>query len=80
MRVWTTYPQVYDAIATLKKIKSQTGKFPEILIESYRETLQYSSKGLVQRFYELLAKELPEALEFFAELKKGGQSEEIHPS
>ena len=70
MRVWTTYPQVYDAIATLKKIKSQTGKFPEILIESYRETLQYSSKGLVQRFYELLAKELPEALEFFAELKK----------
>ena len=80
MRVWTTYPQIYDAIATLKKIKLQTGKFPEILIDSYKETLQYSSKGLVQRFYELLAKELPEALEFFAELKKGGQSEEIYPS
>ena len=72
MRVWTTYPQIYEAIATLKKIKSQTGKFPEILIESYKETLQYSSKGLVQKFYELLTKELPEALELFAELKKGG--------
>ena len=72
MRVWTTYPQIYEAIATLKKIKSQTGKFPEILIDSYRETLQYSSKGLVQKFYELLTKELPEALELFAELKKGG--------
>jgi len=72
MRVWTTYPQIYEAISTLKKIKEQTGKFPEILIDSYRETLQYSSKGLVQKFYELLTKELPEALELFAELKKGG--------
>ena len=40
-------------------------KIPEPLLRAYNATIETSYKGVVQRFYEKLAEECPQALKFF---------------
>ena len=65
MRVWGSYEQAEKAVKTIKKLMEETGGIPEPLLKAYNATIQTSYKGVVQRFYERLAEECPEALKLF---------------
>lgn len=65
MRVWGSYEQAEKAVFTIKKLIKETGKIPEPLLRAYNLTIQTSYKGVIQRFYEKLAEECPEALKYF---------------
>jgi len=68
VQVWNSYQQVEEAVDTIDKIMKQTGKLPDVYTEAVRETLRVSSKGLVQRFYTLLAEKRPSTLQYFTEV------------
>ena len=65
MRVFASYEEVNQAILAIKTLMEKTEKIPDILVNSYRESLAHATKGIVQRFYQNLAKECPEALKYF---------------
>ena len=65
MRVWGSYEQAEKAVETIKKLLAETGEIPEPLVRAYNATIQTSYKGVVQRFYEKLVEECPEALKLF---------------
>ncbi|NLH62476.1 MAG: hypothetical protein GX452_13840 [Ignavibacteriales bacterium] len=68
MRVLASYAEAEMAVQTITTIMKETGKIPEVLLQSYRETLKYSYKGVVQKFYSELAKKCPEALKYFQDV------------
>lgn len=70
MRVWTGYKDADEAVETITKIMKETGKLPEVLVESYKRTLSYGYHGVTQRFYTGLAEKCPEALKYFEDVKK----------
>jgi len=64
-RIWQSTLDVDRAIETIARYLQETGKIPDILLEAYRESIRKTSRGLVQRFYEKLASDCPEAMKFF---------------
>ena len=64
-RVWQSTLDVDRAIETIARYLQETGKIPDILLEAYRESIQKTSRGLTQRFYEKLAEKCPEAMKYF---------------
>lgn len=70
MKLFYAYPQVKEAVETIKTLMKTEGKLPDVLVEHYRMAIAYGYRGAVIRFYELLAKECPEALHYFADVKK----------
>jgi len=65
MRIWYKYESADIAVKTIKKLLEETGTIPETLLKAYNKTLQTSYRGVVQRFYEKLAEECPQALKYF---------------
>lgn len=66
-RVWAGYSDVDQAVDTIAKCIEETGVIPEALVRAYWTSIERSSHGLVQRFYEKLAAKCPRALEYFAQ-------------
>ncbi len=70
-KIWSSYIDVDDSVSTIKTVLAETGTLPAILVTSYKETLERTSKGMVQRFYEKLVEHCPEALRYFMDEKTG---------
>lgn len=66
-RVWAGKTDVDQAVDTIAKCIEETGIVPEALVRAYWTSIERSSHGLVQRFYERLAEKCPKALGYFAE-------------
>jgi RNA binding exosome subunit len=64
------FRQVDLAIAAIKKIKERTTKLPPVLVEAYKESLESASSAIVRRFFEGLASQCPDALEYFIDVDK----------
>jgi len=60
----STMAEVDRAVAAIKQIKERTAKLPPVLVEAYKETLEASSSAIVRRFFEGLATQCPDALEY----------------
>ena len=67
-KVWSSFLDVDKAVKTIKATLAETKTLPAVLITAYKETLETTTKGMVQRFYEKLAEQCPEALKYFSEL------------
>jgi len=65
MRIWYKYESADIAVKTIKKLLEETGTIPEALLKAYNDTIKTSYRGVVQRFYEKLAEECPQALKYF---------------
>ena len=66
----STMAEVDRAVAAIKQIKERTMKLPPVLVEAYKETLEASSSAIVRRFFEGLASQCPDALEYFIDVNK----------
>jgi hypothetical protein len=66
----STMGEVDRAVAAIKQIKERTAKLPPVLVEAYRETLESASSAIVRRFFEGLANQCPDALEYFIDVDK----------
>ena len=66
----STMAEVDRAVAAIKQIKERTAKLPPVLVEAYKETLEASSSAIVRRFFEGLASQCPDALEYFIDVDK----------
>ncbi len=65
-----TMTEVDSAVAAIKQIMERSDKLPPVLIAAYRETLSTAPNWIVRRFYEGLAAQCPEALQFFIDVDK----------
>jgi len=72
----STMAEVDRAVAAIKQIKERTTKLPPVLVEAYRETLESASSAIVRRFFEGLASQCPEALEYFIDVDKEKRADE----
>ena len=75
-KVWTAYRDIDEIVRTIKKIYKEAGELPSILVKSVRESLTKSSYGMVQRFYNKLTQECPEALRYFYNEERRGEGED----
>ncbi|MFZ0010322.1 MAG: hypothetical protein WAL97_00225 [Halobacteriota archaeon] len=66
----STMAEADRAVAAIKQIKERTAKLPPVLVEAYRETLESASSAIVRRFFEGLASQCPDALEYFIDVDK----------
>lgn len=74
VKIWTGFSDVDRAVDTIAKIKTTTGRVPAALLDAYRGTLKTTTRGMVQRFFEVLADQCPECLsEFTDEDEDGGK-------
>ncbi len=71
-----TMTEVDSAVAAIKQIMERSDKLPPVLIAAYRETLSTAPNWIVRRFYEGLAAQCPEALQFFIDVDKKKAEEE----
>lgn len=69
-RVWAGFPDVDEAVTTIQTCIKTIGKVPDALVRAYWTSIERSGHGLVQRFYEKLAKECPQALPYFTDKPK----------
>ncbi len=74
---FTTMTEVDRAIDTIKQIMERTDKLPPVLVAAYRETLATAPKDIVRRFFEGLATQCPEALQYFIDVDKKAQEEAL---
>lgn len=65
MRIWQSREDVDRAVSTIAQYLRETGTIPPPLLRAYRQSTENAMRGLVQRFFEKLAQEAPEALKFF---------------
>jgi hypothetical protein len=65
---FSTMDEVDHSVATIKQIIERTKKLPPVLVAAYSKTLEVASSAVVRRFFEGLANECPEALEYFIEV------------
>ncbi len=68
--------EVDRAVAAIKQIKERTTKLPPVLVEAYKETLQSASSAIVRRFFEGLASQCPDALEYFRDVDTQKKAED----
>jgi hypothetical protein len=66
----STMAEVDRGVAAIKQIKERTAKLPPVLVEAYKEALESSSSAIVRRFFEGLASQCPDALEYFIDVDK----------
>lgn len=66
-RVWAGKSDVDQAVEAIAKCIEETGIVPEALVRAYWTSIERSTHGLVQRFYEKLAAKCPKALGYFAQ-------------
>jgi hypothetical protein len=71
----STMAEVDRAVTAIKQIKERTAKLPPVLVEAYRETLKSASSVIVRRFFEGLASQCPDALEYFIDVDKEKKAE-----
>lgn len=74
-RVWSSYADAEEAARAVAECMRQTGQVPPVLVDAYRLTLSRSYRGPVQKFYEALAMDCPQALRLFADVQRQAQEE-----
>lgn len=65
---FTTMEEVDHSVATIKQIVERTKKLPPVLVAAYSNTLEVASSAVVRQFFEGLANQCPEALEYFIDV------------
>ena len=65
---FSTTGEVDRTVATITQIMNRTMKLPPVLVAAYSETLELASSAVVRRFFEKLASQCPEALEYFIDV------------
>ncbi|MGA3359040.1 MAG: hypothetical protein ABSC87_02390 [Halobacteriota archaeon] len=65
---FSTMGEVDRAVAAIKQIMERTKKLPPVLVAAYSETLELATSAVVRRFFEGLASQCPEALEYFIDV------------
>jgi hypothetical protein len=65
---FSTMGEVDRTVDAIKQIMDRTQKLPPVLIAAYRETLELASSAVVRRFFEGLASQCPDALEYFIDV------------
>jgi hypothetical protein len=65
---FSTMGEVDRTVAAIKQIMERTKKLPPILVAAYSETLELASSAVVRRFFEGLASQCPEAVEYFVDV------------
>lgn len=65
---FSTMGEVDRTVAAIKQIMERTKKLPPVLIAAYSETLELASSAIVRRFFEGLASQCPDALEYFIDV------------
>ncbi|HYA32606.1 MAG TPA: hypothetical protein VEG65_01215 [Candidatus Bathyarchaeia archaeon] len=68
--------EVDRAVAAIKQIIDRTTKLPPVLVEAYKEALESASSPVIRRFFEGLANQCPEALEYFVDVDKQKKAED----
>jgi hypothetical protein len=66
---WPTKKDGADAAIAIRDIYNTTGTLPEEMVTAYKKMLKTARPGVIQSFFEALAKECPEALKFFTKPK-----------
>jgi hypothetical protein len=65
---FSTMEEVDRTVTAIKQIIERTKKLPPVLVAAYSETLELASSAVVRRFFEGLASQCPEALEYFIDV------------
>ncbi|MCJ7639817.1 MAG: hypothetical protein MUO70_08095 [Euryarchaeota archaeon] len=65
---FSTMGEVDRTVAAIKQIIERTKKLPPVLVAAYSETLEQASSAVVRRFFEGLASQCPEAVEYFIDV------------
>jgi hypothetical protein len=65
---FSTMGEVDRTVTAIKQIIERTKKLPPVLVSAYSETLELASSAVVRRFFEGLASQCPEALEYFIDV------------
>jgi hypothetical protein len=65
---FSTMGEVDRTVAAIKQIIERTKKLPPVLVAAYSETLELASSAVVHRFFEGLASQCPEAVEYFIDV------------
>jgi hypothetical protein len=65
---FSTMGEVDSTVIAIKQIIERTKKLPPVLVAAYSETLELASSAVVRRFFEGLASQCPEALEYFIDV------------
>jgi hypothetical protein len=65
---FSTMEEVDRSVAAIKQIMERTKKLAPVLIAAYSETLELASSAIVRRFFEGLASQCPDALEYFVDV------------
>lgn len=65
---FSTMGEVDRTVAAIKQIMERTKKLPPVLVAAYSETLELASSAVVRRFFEGLASQCPDALEYFIDV------------
>jgi hypothetical protein len=65
---FSTMGEVDRTVTAIKQIIERTKKLPPVLVAAYSETLELASSAVVRRFFEGLASQCPEALEYFIDV------------
>ena len=65
---FSTMGEVDRTVAAIKQIMERTKKLPPVLVAAYSETLEVASSAVVRRFFEGLASQCPEAVEYFIDV------------
>lgn len=65
---FSTMGEVDQTVAAIKQIVERTKKLPPVLVAAYSETLEVASSAVVRRFFEGLASQCPEAVEYFIDV------------
>ena len=65
---FSTMGEVDRAVAAIKQIMERTKKLPPVLVAAYSETLELATSVVVRRFFEGLASQCPEAIEYFIDV------------
>jgi hypothetical protein len=65
---FSTMGEVDRTVAAIKQIIERTKKLPPVLVAAYSETLELASSAVVRRFFEGLASQCPEAVEYFIDV------------
>ena len=65
---FSTMGEVDSTVAAIKQIIERTKRLPPVLVAAYSETLELASSAVVRRFFEGLASQCPEAVEYFVDV------------
>jgi hypothetical protein len=65
-RMWNTFDAVEQSVRLILGIYSRTNALPNDLVIAYRTSLEMTSPGVVDRFYQELMKLCPDAITYFS--------------